>query len=78
MGPALALEYRNVIVPIVSRHESEAAMDLACRLATERGASIVALHVIGVPLELPLEVEEGEGYRPLFSCAGSESYSWRP
>ena len=57
MGPALALEYRNVLVPIVSRHESEAAMDLACRLATERGASIVALHVIGVPLELALDAE---------------------
>ena len=57
MGPALALEYRNVLVPIVGRHESEAAMDLACRLATERGASIVALHVIGVPLDLPLDAE---------------------
>jgi APA family basic amino acid/polyamine antiporter len=57
MGPALALEYRNVLVPIVSRHESEAAMDLACRLATERNASIVALNVIEVPLELALDAE---------------------
>ena len=57
MGPALALEYRNVLVPIVSRHESEEAIDLACRLATERGASIVALSVIEVPLELPLDAE---------------------
>ena len=57
MGPALALEYRNVLVPIVSRHESEEAIDLACRLATERGASIVALNVIDVPLELPLDAE---------------------
>jgi APA family basic amino acid/polyamine antiporter len=57
MGPALALEYRNVLVPIVSRHESEEAIDLACRLATERGASIVALTVIEVPLELPLDAE---------------------
>jgi basic amino acid/polyamine antiporter, APA family len=57
MGPALALEYRNVLVPIVSRHESEEAIDLACRLATERGASIVALNVIEVPLELPLDAE---------------------
>jgi nucleotide-binding universal stress UspA family protein len=57
LGPALALEYRNVLVPIVDRRESEAAMDLACRLATERRASIVALHVIQVPLELPLDAE---------------------
>src|ERR671931_168557 len=57
MGPALALEYRNVLVPIVDRHESEEAIDLACRLATERGASIVALNVIEVPLELPLDAE---------------------
>jgi APA family basic amino acid/polyamine antiporter len=57
MGPALALEYRNVLVPIVERHESEAAVDLACRLATERGAAIVALTVVEVPLQLPLEAE---------------------
>jgi APA family basic amino acid/polyamine antiporter len=57
MGPALALEYRNVLVPIVSRHESEEAIDLACRLATERGASIVAVNVIELPLELPLDAE---------------------
>jgi basic amino acid/polyamine antiporter, APA family len=57
LGPAAALEYRNVLVPIVSRDESEAAIDLACRLATERGASIVGLHVIEVPLDLPLDAE---------------------
>jgi APA family basic amino acid/polyamine antiporter len=57
MGPALALEYRNVLVPIVERHESEEAIDLACRLATERGASIVALTVLEMPLQLPLDAE---------------------
>jgi len=57
MGPALALEYRNVLVPLIDRHESEAAVDLACRLATERGASIVALTVLEVPLELPMDAE---------------------
>jgi APA family basic amino acid/polyamine antiporter len=55
IGPALALEYRNVLVPVISRHESEEAVDLACRLATERGAAIVALTVLEVPLELPLD-----------------------
>jgi APA family basic amino acid/polyamine antiporter len=57
MGKALALEYRNVLVPVIDRHESEAAVDLACRLATERGASIVALTVLEVPLELPMDAE---------------------
>jgi basic amino acid/polyamine antiporter, APA family len=41
----------------VERHESEEAVDLACRLATERGASIVAVTVIEVPLQLPLDAE---------------------
>jgi APA family basic amino acid/polyamine antiporter len=57
MGPALALEYRNVLVPIAERHESEEAIDLACRLATERGASIVALTVLEMALQLPLDAE---------------------
>jgi APA family basic amino acid/polyamine antiporter len=55
MGPALALEYRNILVPVVDAEESEEAVDLAARLAAERGASIVALTVIEVPLELPLD-----------------------
>jgi APA family basic amino acid/polyamine antiporter len=58
IGPALALEYRNVLVPVVWRSESEEAVDLACRLATERGASIVALTVIEVPLHLPLDAPQ--------------------
>jgi basic amino acid/polyamine antiporter, APA family len=55
LGPAVALEYRSVLVPVVWRRESEAAVDLACRLAVERRASIVALTVIEVPLDLPLD-----------------------
>ncbi len=54
-GPAVALEYRNVLVPIVHRRESEEAVDVACRLATERGAAIAAVTVLEVPLELPLD-----------------------
>jgi basic amino acid/polyamine antiporter, APA family len=57
VGPAIALEYRNVLVPVVWRRESEAAVDLACRLASERRGSIVALTVLEVPLELPLDAE---------------------
>jgi APA family basic amino acid/polyamine antiporter len=57
IGPAVALEYRNVLVPVVWRRESEAAVDLACRLAAERGGAIVALTVLEVPLELSLDAE---------------------
>jgi basic amino acid/polyamine antiporter, APA family len=55
IGPGVALEYRNVLVPVVHRRESEEAVDLACRLATERGATIAVVTVLEVPLELPLD-----------------------
>ncbi len=57
IGPAFALEYLNILVPIVEGRESEEAVDVACRLAGERRATIVALRVIVVPLELPLDSE---------------------
>ncbi len=57
IGPAVALEYRNVLVPVVWRRESEAAVDLACRLAAERRGAIVALTVLEVPLDLPLDAD---------------------
>jgi APA family basic amino acid/polyamine antiporter len=56
-GPALALEYRRIVVPIVPGRPSDDALDVACRLAAERGARVVALTVIEVPLELPLDAE---------------------
>jgi APA family basic amino acid/polyamine antiporter len=56
-GPALALEYRRLLVPVVAGQPSDAAMDVACRIAAERGSRIVALSVIEVPLDLPLTEE---------------------
>jgi basic amino acid/polyamine antiporter, APA family len=50
-----ALEYRSIVVPIAPGYASDEAMDVACRLARERGSRIVALTVIVVPLELPLD-----------------------
>jgi basic amino acid/polyamine antiporter, APA family len=55
VGPAIALEYRNILVPVSEALESEEAVDLAARLAAERGASIAAVSVVEVPLELPLD-----------------------
>jgi APA family basic amino acid/polyamine antiporter len=62
IGPAVALEYRNILVPVKPGRASEEALDLACRLATDRGATISAVSVVVVPLELPLDtrLEEEE------------------
>jgi APA family basic amino acid/polyamine antiporter len=57
LGPAVVLEYRTILVPIVSGTESHEAVDIAARLAAERGATIVALRVIVVPMDLPLDVD---------------------
>ncbi|MGH2933479.1 MAG: amino acid permease [Gaiellaceae bacterium] len=57
IGPAQALEYRNILVAIEPGYPSEEAMDVACRLAAERRATIVAISAIEVPLELPLDAE---------------------
>ena len=43
--------------------EADEAIDLACRLAAERGATIVALRVIVVPMELPLDASCRTGGR---------------
>jgi APA family basic amino acid/polyamine antiporter len=60
LGPALALEYRSILVPIVSGPESHDAVEVAARLATERAGRIVLLRVIVVPLELPLDADLSE------------------
>jgi APA family basic amino acid/polyamine antiporter len=57
IGPAVALEYRSILVPVKPGRESEEAIDFACRLAAERRSSIAAVSVVVVPLELPLDAE---------------------
>ncbi len=59
-GPALALEYRRLLVPVVAGHPSDEALDMACSLAAERGARIVALNVLEVPLDRPLDTDMEE------------------
>ena len=56
-GPALALEYRRLLVPIIAGQASDDAFDVAASLSAERRAQIVALTVIEIPLEVPLGVE---------------------
>ncbi len=56
-GPALALEYRRLLVPVIPGQPSDAAMDVACRLAAERGSRIFALNVLEIPLDQPITHE---------------------
>ena len=57
LGPALALEDRSILVPIVKGAGSREAVELASRLAAERAARIVMLRIVVVPLELPLDAD---------------------
>jgi APA family basic amino acid/polyamine antiporter len=54
---AAALEYRNILVPVAPGPETVEALDVACRLATERRARVAAIAVVEIPLELPLDAE---------------------
>ena len=55
LGPSLELMYRTIVVPVVRNAESEEALVAAARLAADRRATIVAVHVLEVPLELPID-----------------------
>jgi basic amino acid/polyamine antiporter, APA family len=55
LGPALQLEYRTIVVPVVRSYESEEALVAAARLAAERRATIAVVNVIEVPLERTLD-----------------------
>jgi nucleotide-binding universal stress UspA family protein len=53
--PAVERGYRRLLVPMLGNPESERALEVACRLAAERHASIIAVTVIEVPPFLPLD-----------------------
>jgi APA family basic amino acid/polyamine antiporter len=55
LGPAQELAYRSILVPIAQGVESEEAIDVACRLATERGARVAVMSVLEVPLDKALD-----------------------
>jgi APA family basic amino acid/polyamine antiporter len=57
LGPSLTAEYRTIVVPVTRTAESEEALVTASRLATERGSTIVLVHVIEVPLEQRLDAD---------------------
>lgn len=71
--------YRRVLVPVVAGPESARALDLACRLAADSGASLVAVAVIEVPPLLPLDahmIEEEADARALLERAGATADSY--
>jgi APA family basic amino acid/polyamine antiporter len=53
----LTVEYRTIVVPVLRTAESEEALVAAARLAAERKATIVILHVLEVPLDQPLDAD---------------------
>jgi APA family basic amino acid/polyamine antiporter len=57
LGPSLTVEYRTIVVPVVRSFESEEALVAAARLAADRAARVAVVHVLEVPLDLPLDVE---------------------
>jgi basic amino acid/polyamine antiporter, APA family len=57
LGPSLTVEYRTIVVPVVRTAESEEALVAAARLAAERSSRVAVVHVIEVPLDLPLDVQ---------------------
>ncbi|HEU5064965.1 MAG TPA: amino acid permease [Gaiellaceae bacterium] len=56
----LEIEYRTILVPVLRTVESEEALVAAARLASERRATIVLLHVIEVPLDKSLDADLGD------------------
>ncbi|HET7857046.1 MAG TPA: universal stress protein [Gaiellaceae bacterium] len=82
LGPALTVAYRTIVVPVQRTAESEEALVAAARLASERGATVVVVYVIEVPMDLPLDADlpehEAEGEAVLDSAQELlESYGVR-
>ena len=50
------VEYRTIVVPVVRSAESEEALVTAARLAGERRSRVAIVHVLEIPMELPLTV----------------------
>jgi nucleotide-binding universal stress UspA family protein len=50
-----SIAYRTIVVPLLEQEETEHALDLACRLAADRGARIVLVAPLLVERELPLD-----------------------
>jgi basic amino acid/polyamine antiporter, APA family len=54
------IEYRNILVPVIGDRFSTEAMVMALQLAAEREASVEALYVLELPMNLPLDAQVPE------------------
>jgi APA family basic amino acid/polyamine antiporter len=63
------VDYERILVPVNGTRLSDEMMVLACQLATEKGATIDAVYVVEVPMNLPMdatmEKERARGRRVL-------------
>jgi nucleotide-binding universal stress UspA family protein len=50
-----SIAYRSILVPLLEREETEHAVDLACRVAADRGARVILVAPLVVGRELPLD-----------------------
>ena len=56
-----SVAYKSIVVPLLEREETEHAVDLACRLAADRGARVILVAPLLVERELPLDAHfDGE------------------
>jgi APA family basic amino acid/polyamine antiporter len=60
LGPAQELAYRDILVPLVAGGESNKALDIACKLATERKARVTVVSVLELPFQLRLDAKVPE------------------
>ncbi|HVH51605.1 MAG TPA: universal stress protein [Gaiellaceae bacterium] len=60
-----AVGYRSIVVPLLGRAETEHALDLACRLASERRAQVILVAPVIVAPELPLDAQFDNEVRSL-------------
>lgn len=54
-GRRLAKPHRTIVVPLLGSAESEHALDLACRMAADRGSRVLLVAPLFVEAELPLD-----------------------
>src|SRR5256886_11747594 len=74
-----SIAYRSIVVPLLDREETEHALDLACRLAADRGARVVIIGPLMVERELPLDAHMDSALTALqerleSAAAGASSY----
>jgi nucleotide-binding universal stress UspA family protein len=78
--------YRRILVPVSAALSPDEAMAIACRLSSDRGATVTILGVVEVPAELPLDAQmaaeddaarqalaEARGVAELYGVAASTS-----